>query len=676
MMESAASAGAAASSSAMSLSTSTVSLSTESTRNPRRLSVPSRMVIGLDESFAGELESDEEHFFGSDEEQEVSTSSPGSSDDDAASIVAPEEWSSDNEEEAAAEGAAVQAGQPDVDVTEDNISAMQKDLDKGCDCADVDHLHSLPVEELDLHRKTFRKLTPRERDLYICGILANASRSADRPLHSGKSQDKDRERITYEYSVMCHHVCRSAFLTVYCIGRTHLIRLRNLISKKVFFPAPHGNVGRAPFHALPNAVLEHAVRFIRNYASVHGLPIPAAPRGRAQDAPTYLPASTTFVSVHAEYKAAAQAADLQVMGCKSFTGLWHKKCADVKFMKPREDVCAYCEAFRADSAAAKSEEERVKWLTEWQQHIKLAQDERAFYNSCTVKAIDVEKACEDEPTYSHLIFDFAENFTLPYHARQPGPVYFKVLLRVNDFGIMNGGRQRQHHYLYTEAQCIGPDNTKSHGPNNVISLLYHYLESQNHARTLHFHCDNCVGQNKYKSLMAYMALRILTAKEDEITVSFMVVGHTRCAVDGGFGLAKKKFRASDTDTYTQLAKLVSDSAVLNESCVSTEWEWRDWDTFLQEHFKKVAGITKHHHFFFSATQKGVVTMKATCREDDPVIAVPLLKDTSKDHVFLADSLPPVIAAGGMSVARRDYLEKNVMPFCRPENREAFKEMLQ
>ena len=68
-------------------------------------------------------------------------------------------------------------------------------------------------------------------------------------------------------------------------------------------------------------------------------------------------------------------------------------------------------------------------------------------------------------------------------------------------------------------------------------------------------------------------------------------------------------------------------------------------------------------------------MKATCREDDPVIAVPLLKDTSKDHVFLADSLPPVIAAGGMSAARRDYLEKNVMPFCRPENREAFKEML-
>ena len=98
----------------------------------------------------------------------------------------------------------------------------------------------------------------------------------------------------------------------------------------MFFQTPHGNVGRAPCHALPNAVLEHAVRYIRNYASVHGLPMPAAQRSRAQDAPTYLPASTTFVSVHAEYKAAAQAADLQVKGCTSFTGLWHKKCADLK----------------------------------------------------------------------------------------------------------------------------------------------------------------------------------------------------------------------------------------------------------------------------------------------------------------------------------------------------------
>ena len=80
----------------------------------------------------------------------------------------------------------------------------------------------------------------------------------------------------------------------------------------------------------------------------------------------------------------------------------------------------------------------------------------------------------------------------------------------------------------------------------------------------------------------------------------MVVGHTRCAVDGGFGLAKKKFRASDTDTYEELVSLVSASATPNTSCKASEWVWRDWDVFLQSHFKKIAGITKYHHFSFSA----------------------------------------------------------------------------
>ena len=216
---------------------------------------------------------------------------------------------------------------------------------------------------------------------------------------------------------------------------------------------------------------------------------------------------------------------------------------------------------------------------------------------------------------------------------------------------------------------------KGHGPNNVISMLHHYLESTVNSPTLHLHCDNCVGQNKNKSVMAYLALRILVGKEESVTVSFMVVGHTRCAVDGGFGLAKKKFRASDTDTYDQLASLVSASAAPNESCKASEWVWRDWDSFLQGHFKKIAGIMKHHHFSFSAEEKGVVTMKGTCREEEPSVKVRILKDTSDEHTFSAEALPPVLLPGGMSAARREYLEKNVLEFCRPENRDAFKDLL-
>ena len=655
------------------------------TRNPRRLSIPSRVIIGLDASFAEELQSDDDDFFGSDNEQESCSESVSQGAASAGEEELAEQshvtdvWSSGEEEEGnlVTTGVATTAPEPaDTDITAEEISSIQTILNEGCGCTEVEHIKSLCAEELALHRKQFGKLSLREKDLFLSGLLANASRRTQNPSHSRKSKEKERERVTYEYSVMSHGVCRAAFMKLYDIGRTHLKRLQNLVATNVFFPELHGNVGCTPHHAFPTSVVDHAVTFIKNHAQATGLPMPAAPRGRAQDAPTYLPASSTYSSVHSDYKTAAKAAGVQVIGYQSFIGIWKEKCPSIKFMKPREDVCARCEQYRADSKTAKSEEERVKCLQDWKDHIHLAQDERQYYNDCTVKAVDAAKAGQDSLSYSHLTFDFAENFALPHHARQPGPVFFKVLFRVNDFGVMNAGQQKQHHYLYTEAQCIGADNSKSHGPNSVISMLHHYLEETQHARDLHLHCDNCVGQNKNKSLMAYMAWRILVGKEDSIAISFMVVGHTRCAVDGGFGLAKKKFRSSDTDTFDQLATLVSESAVLNESRKSCEWLWRDWDSYLQTHFKKIAGITKFHHFSFSAHQKGAVSMKATCRENENVIVVHLLKDGSQDHAFCMDALPPVLPAGGMSALRRDYLEKQVMQFCRPENRESFKQMLQ
>ena len=535
-------------------------------RNPRRSSIPSRVVVGLDESFAGELLSDDDDFFGSDDESDDGSASSSESHVNQPSAHADEpsvsdSWISDDEAEVdhqAAPHAAARAASTDVSPVE--VSSMQKVLDGGCSCSDEEHILSLPAEALAQHKKNFQWLSRAERDIYLCGLLAGCSRMRDDPYPSWKQQDKERERSTYDYSVMCYKVCRDGFMKLYSLGQTHVKRLQSLVKNEEYLPRPHGHTGQVAYTALPVEVREHAEMFIRNYARSQGLPMPAAPRGRASDAPIYLPTSTTYVNVHAQYKKVAAAADAQAMGYDSFRSLWHKQCSDIRIMQRREDVCAHCEHYRAESRAAKSEDERMAFLAAWTAHIVLAQDERCFYNAATEKGLYAVKSGERPLTYTHITFDFSENYVLPYHARQPGPVYFKVMFRVNDFGIVDEGKQHQH-YMYTEAHSIGPDNAKCHGPNNVISMIHHYLTNNEHSRTLHFHCDNCVGQNKNKTIMAFMAWRILAGLEDHITISFMVVGHTRCAVDAGFGLAKKKFRASDTDTYEQLLALVSESAV-------------------------------------------------------------------------------------------------------------------
>ena len=70
--------------------------------------------------------------------------------------------------------------------------------------------------------------------------------------------------------------------------------------------------------------------------------------------------------------------------------------------------------------------------------------------------------------------------------------------------------------------------------------------------------------------------------DDEITLSFMTVGHTRCSVDGGFGLAM-----TDADNPEQLASTVESSSVQNKV---DRFSW-DWDEFLPLKIRRIIGIT-------------------------------------------------------------------------------------
>ena len=72
--------------------------------------------------------------------------------------------------------------------------------------------------------------------------------------------------------------------------------------------------------------------------------------------------------------------------------------------------------------------------------------------------------------------DFAQQLELPAHTRIVGPLYFKVLYRIQLFGITNEPMNEQANFLYGEQHSIGLDRKKAHGPNAVISMLHHYME--------------------------------------------------------------------------------------------------------------------------------------------------------------------------------------------------------
>ena len=121
-----------------------------------------------------------------------------------------------------------------------------------------------------------------------------------------------------------------------------------------------------------------------------------------------------------------------------FLNTWHQCLPHILFMTPRTDVCHYCEGYRIEIQHAFTESKKENLLHRFKTHLEDAQKERDAY----LAAIEQSKhanSTSEQPDYVHYTFDFAQQVFLPYHSRQVGPLYYKVPLRVQIFGISNDG---------------------------------------------------------------------------------------------------------------------------------------------------------------------------------------------------------------------------------------------
>ena len=117
------------------------------------------------------------------------------------------------------------------------------------------------------------------------------------------------------------------------------------------------------------------------------------------------------------------------MEYRSFLDTWHLCLPHIVFMTPRSDVCKLCEDHRSSIQEAVTEGEKKQKLTEFSQHLDNAQKERAAYLAAIEKA-KVSSSATGDKKFSHVTFDFAQQVFIPYHARQVGPLFYKVPFRV------------------------------------------------------------------------------------------------------------------------------------------------------------------------------------------------------------------------------------------------------
>ena len=147
----------------------------------------------------------------------------------------------------------------------------------------------------------------------------------------------------------------------------------------------------------------------------------------------------------------------------------------------------------------------------------------------------------------------------------------------------------------------------------------------------------------------------MTGLHKEITLSFIVPGHTKFSPDWCFGLLKKRYRRTKVSGLTDLVTVVNESAAVNaakppregggdRSPIVVTYNWQDYFTF----FTKLKGIKKLHHLRFSSSSPGFVYVKE--RAGSPEVKIAMLK--VKDWSPKANELPSILPPSGLSLQRQ------------------------
>ena len=374
---------------------------------------------------------------------------------------------------------------PDILMTE-----LRACFRTGCGCK------SMCLKEIDIDNVygdilNLRELAKHEKELLIMGKLF--PRSTSENTRSGK-----RKKVRYLYKHKDKDICKGAFLVLNDMGKKQLENILLHISKHGITPRIHGATGIPKPWGLKLVDTENVIRFIKSYATENGLPQPAAPRASANEPPILLPSAESKVSLYRLYnQACSQSSDsVRCVGLSSFKDIWLKCCPHIKFISPRDDVCSKCELLRKQISDSVSENDKLEFSEKLAQHIHQCKEERTFYNKCVElsRREFSENVSGENMQHLHITFDFALHVTLPHHTRMMGPLYFLSLKKIQIFGVCYEGARKQYNYLISEEETIGPNGTLTHGPNAVISMLHHCIETRNLGeKVLTLHADNCPG---------------------------------------------------------------------------------------------------------------------------------------------------------------------------------------
>ena len=546
-------------------------------------------------------------------------------------------------------------------------------LSNPCPCS-LNCQKQLSQDEIISNRAFFRSLDKNVRNSILITQLKSMLSHSEYSASARSKKTRKRNKFDYRISID-RPVCKSVFLFYYGETPKRLYRLKSYVTQKSITIPIHGNYGRTPTNAYRMSDREQVKSFIVNFTSIHGLPDPGRDirkgKGKLR---VLLPSIMSYNSVHQQYAINCKVSGGSPIAYRTFLKIWQDELPHVKFNDPKTDLCMTCEDFKkrlnqvASALDENKEKKKAQIHKEALEHLKHTKKERLFYKANAKIANEYYQKIAAEKNHqkpskpnskrimAHYSWDFAQQLHYPFEDQQVGPIFFKTPRRAQLFGVCSEGIPRQHNYLIDEERFPGKN------ANTVISLLDHFFTNYGLGeKWVHLTADNCVGQNKNNALLQYMMYRVLTGLHDKITLSFLIVGHTKFSPDGYFGLIKRHYRRSQVYTYNQLADIVESSSRNGHNvCVRASKDqihpiiYRDWTSWLSKYFLTLNGISNYHHFRVEKNDPSNIFVKEL--KDSKEMKVEL---TKKSFPFSAarppKRLPKQLFPEGLSIKRQWYL---------------------
>lgn len=291
---------------------------------------------------------------------------------------------------------------------------------------------------------------------------------------------------------------------------------------------------------------------------------------------------------------------------------------------------------------------------------------------------EVDAATHEPRQLLDISFDFAKSIGLPKFSKDLNVSVWNTKLSCRVFDVVDNGARKHHFFSFTEFEA---------GENSdvVVSCVWHFLNwwvvnvNRNvWPRALAMHADNSGGQNKNRKMTAFMAWLLVTARVKDVTLDFMIPGHTRFSPDRGFGVLKHCLRGRDLYSV--------DDVIL---CVCEEQhEWLGfyihmrpeqmfaWDS-VSSLFLHIRGIRQYHCLRgFAKDSKGKLQVwcAARVRPSTPEVCIALCRQGRRaalqDACHEAFSVQPALIPMRVPTYRADVL-RSFLPYMPARSHAAF-----